>query len=177
MKKFFRMSSKTESEKLGGMTVPKRSHDPAIIQKKFELIAKLLTLVNSLPPGTEAPNYLIMRKIFSIKKEIHDLDLMWRLTDEFYFQEYGVLSSIDLINTRKPWNATINTIRYMDLQRDLMTMREKFPEWEFTLSDVRKHSTCKCSECQKQKLLTAKEEPLSKDEPSSSSSSSIEGLD
>jgi hypothetical protein len=159
------------------MTVPKRSHDPVIIQKKFELIAKLLTLVNSLPPGTEAPNYLIMRKIFSIKKEIHDLDLMWRLTDEFYFQEYGVLSSIDLINTRKPWNAAINTIRYMDLQRDLMMMREKFPEWEFTLSDVRKHSTCKCSECQKQKLLTAKEEPLSKDEPSSSSSSSIEGLD
>lgn len=177
MKKFFRMSSKTESEKLGGMTVPKRSHDPAIIQKKFELIAKLLTLVNSLPQGTEAPNYLIMRKIFSIKKEIHDLDLMWRLTDEFYFQEYGVLSSIDLINTRKPWNATVNTIRYMDLQRDLMMMREKFPEWEFTLSDVRKHSTCKCSECQKQKLLTAKEEPLSKDEPSSSSPSSIEGLD
>jgi len=171
------MSSKTESEKLGGMTVPKRSHDPVIIQKKFELITKLLTLVNSLPPGTEAPNYLIMRKIFSIKKEIHDLDLMWRLTDEFYFQEYGVLSSIDLINTRKPWNAAINTIRYMDLQRDLMMMREKFPEWEFTLSDVRKHSTCKCSECQKQKLLTAKEEPLSKDEPSSSSSSSIEGLD
>jgi hypothetical protein len=171
------MSSKTESEKLGGMTVPKRSHDPVIIQKKFELIAKLLTLVNSLPPGTEAPNYLIMRKIFSIKKEIHDLDLMWRLTDEFYFQEYGVLSSIDLINTRKPWNAAINTIRYMDLQRDLMMLREKFPEWEFTLSDVRKHSTCKCSECQKQKLLTAKEEPLSKDEPSSSSSSSIEGLD
>jgi len=171
------MSSKTESEKLGGMTVPKRSHDPVIIQKKFELIAKLLMLVNSLPPGTEAPNYLIMRKIFSIKKEIHDLDLMWRLTDEFYFQEYGVLSSIDLINTRKPWNAAINTIRYMDLQRDLMTMREKFPEWEFTLSDVKKHSTCKCSECQKQKLLTAKEEPLSKDEPSSSSSSSIEGLD
>jgi hypothetical protein len=159
------------------MTVPKRSHDPVIIQKKFELIAKLLTLVNSLPPGTEAPNYLIMRKIFSIKKEIHDLDLMWRLTDEFYFQEYGVLSSIDLINTRKPWNAAINTIRYMDLQRDLMMMREKFPEWEFTLSDVRKHSTCKCGECQKQKLLTAKEEPLSKDEPSSSSSSSIEGLD
>jgi hypothetical protein len=118
-----------------------------------------------------------MRKIFSIKKEIHDLDLMWRLTDEFYFQEYGVLSSIDLINTRKPWNAAINTIRYMDLQRDLMMMREKFPEWEFTLSDVRKHSTCKCGECQKQKLLTAKEEPLSKDEPSSSSSSSIEGLD
>jgi hypothetical protein len=118
-----------------------------------------------------------MRKIFSIKKEIHDLDLMWRLTDEFYFQEYGVLSSIDLINTRKPWNAAINTIRYMDLQRDLMTMREKFPEWEFTLSDVRKHSTCKCSECQKQKLLTAKEEPLSKDEPSSLSSSSTEGLD
>ena len=109
-----------------------------IIQKKIELIAKLLTLVNSLPPGTEAPNYLIMRKIFSIKKEIHDLDLMWRLTDEFYFQEYGVLSSIDLINTRKPWNAAINTIRYMDLQRDLMTMREKFPEWEFTLSDVKK---------------------------------------
>jgi len=65
----------------------------------------------------------------------------------------------------------------MDLQRDLMTMREKFPEWEFTLSDVRKHSTCKCSECQKRKLLTAKEEPLSKDEPSSSSSSSTEGLD
>jgi hypothetical protein len=159
------------------MTVPKRGHDPVIIQKKFELIAKLLTLVNSLPPGTEAPNYLIMRKIFSIKKEIHDLDLMWRLTDEFYFQEYGVLSSIDLINTRKPWNAAINTIRYMDLQRDLMMMREKFPEWEFTLSDVRKHSTCKCGECQKQKLLTAKEEPLSKDEPSSSSSSSIEGLD
>jgi len=177
MKKFFRMSSKTESEKLGGMTVPKRSHDPAIIQKKFELIAKLLTLVNSLPPGTEAPNYLIMRKIFAIKKEIHDLDLTWRLTDEFYFQEYGVLSSIDLINTRKPWNAAVNTIRYMDLQRDLMTMREKFPEWEFTLPDVRKHSTCKCSECQKQKLLTAKEEPLSKDDPSSSSSSSIEGLD
>jgi hypothetical protein len=177
MKKFFRMSNKTESEKLGGMTVPKRGHDPVIIQKKFELIAKLLTLVNSLPPGTEAPNYLIMRKIFSIKKEIHDLDLMWRLTDEFYFQEYGVLSSIDLINTRKPWNAAINTIRYMDLQRDLMMMREKFPEWEFTLSDVRKHSTCKCGECQKQKLLTAKEEPLSKDEPSSSSSSSIEGLD
>jgi hypothetical protein len=118
-----------------------------------------------------------MRKIFSIKKEIHDLDLMWRLTDEFYFQEYGVLSSIDLINTRKPWNAAINTIRYMDLQRDLMTMREKFPEWEFTLSDVRKHSTCKCSECQKQKLLTAKEEPLSKEESSSSSSSSTEGLD
>jgi hypothetical protein len=171
------MSSKTESEKLGGMTVPKQGHDPVIIQKKFELIAKLLTLVNSLPPGTEAPNYLIMRKIFSIKKEIHDLDLMWRLTDEFYFQEYGVLSSIDLINTRKPWNAAINTIRYMDLQRDLMMMREKFPEWEFTLSDVRKHSTCKCGECQKQKLLTAKEEPLSKDEPSSSSSSSIEGLD
>ena len=177
MKKFFRMSSKTESEKLGGMTVPKRSHDPVIIQKKFELITKLLTLVNSLPPGTEAPNYLIMRKIFSIKKEIHDLDLMWRLTDEFYFQEYGVLSSIDLINTCKPWNAAINTIRYMDLQRDLMMMREKFPEWEFTLSDVRKHSTCKCSECQKQKLLTAKEEPLSKEEPSSSSSSSTEGLD
>ncbi len=171
------MSSKTESEKLGGMTVPKRSHDPAIIQKKFELIAKLLTLVNSLPPGTEAPNYLIMRKIFAIKKEIHDLDLTWRPTDEFYFQEYGVLSSIDLINTRKPWNAAINTIRYMDLQRDLMTMREKFPEWEFTLSDVRKHSTCKCNECQKQKLLTAKEEPLSKDEPSSSSPSSTEGLD
>jgi hypothetical protein len=171
------MSSKTESEKLGGMTVPKRSHDPVIIQKKFELIAKLLTLVNSLPPGTEAPNYLIMRKIFSIKKEIHDLDLMWRLTDEFYFQEYGVLSSIDLINTPKPWNAAINTIRYMDLQRDLMMMREKFPEWEFTLSDVRKHSTCKCGECQKQKLLTAKEEPLSKEEPSSSSSSSTEGLD
>lgn len=177
MKKFFRMSTKIESEKLGGMTVSKRSHDPAIIQKKFELIAKLLTLVNSLPPGTEAPNYIIMRKIFSIKKEIHDLDLMWRLTDEFYFQEYRVLSSIDLINTRKPWNATVNTIRYMDLQRDLMTMREKFPEWEFTLSDVRKHSTCKCSECQKQKLLTAKEEPLVKDELSSSSSSSTEGLD
>ncbi len=87
MKKFFRMSSKTESEKLGGMTVPKRRHDPAIIQKKFELIAKLITLVNSFPSGSEAPNYIIMRKIFVVKKEIHDLDLMWHLTDEFYYQE------------------------------------------------------------------------------------------
>ena len=104
------MSSKTESEKLGGMTVPKQRHDPAINQKKFELTAKLLILVNSLPSGMEVPNYIIMRKIFSIKKEIHDLDLMWRLTDEFYFQEHGVLSSIDLINTCKPWNAAVNTI-------------------------------------------------------------------
>jgi hypothetical protein len=177
MKNIFRMSSKTESEKLGGMTVPKRRHDPAVIQKKFELIAKLLTLVYSLPSGTEAPNYIIMRKIFSIRKEIHDLDLLWRLTDEFYYQEYGVLSSIDWINTRKPWNAAVNTIRYMDLQKDLMAMREKFPEWEFTLSDVRKYSTCKCCDCQKQKLLTAKEEPLLKEEHSSLSASSTEGLD
>ncbi len=129
------------------MSVTKRRHDPAIFQKKFELIAKLLILVNSLPSGTEAPNYIITRKIFSIKKEIHDLDLMWRLTDEFYFQVHRVLSSIDLINTCKPWNASVNTIRYMDLQRDLMMMRKKFPELEFTLSDVRKHSTCKCCDC------------------------------
>ncbi len=65
----------------------------------------------------------------------------------------------------------------MDLQRDLMMMREKFPEWEFTLSDFRKHSTCKFSDCQKQKLLTAKEEPLVEGEPSSLSSSLIEDLD
>ncbi len=65
----------------------------------------------------------------------------------------------------------------MDLQRDLTAMREKFPEWEFTLSDVRKYSTFKWCGCQKQKLLTAKEEPLVKEELSSSSSSSTEGLD
>jgi hypothetical protein len=141
------------------------------------LIAKLLALVNFLPLGTEAPNYIIVRKIFAIKKEIHNLYLMWRLTDEFYFQEYGVLSSIDLINTRKPWNTAVNTIRYMDLQRDFTMMRNKFPEWEFTLSDVRRHSTCRCSDCLKQKLLTAKEESLAEAELSSSSSSSLEGLD
>jgi hypothetical protein len=141
------------------------------------LIAKLLALVNFLPLGTEAPNYIIVRKIFAIKKEIHNLYLMWRLTDEFYFQEYGVLSSIDLINTLKPWNTAVNTIRYMDLQRDFTMMRNKFPEWEFTLSDVRRHSTCRCSDCLKQKLLTAKEESLAEAELSSSSSSSLEGLD
>jgi len=141
------------------------------------LIAKLLALVNFLPLGTEAPNYIIVRKIFAIKKEIHNLYLMWRLTDEFYFQEYGVLSSIDLINTQKPWNTAVNTIRYMDLQRDFTMMRNKFPEWEFTLSDVRRHSTCRCSDCLKQKLLTAKEESLAEAELSSSSSSSLEGLD
>ena len=102
---------------------------------------------------------------------------MWRLTDEFYFQEYGVLSSIDLINTLKPWNTAVNTIRYMDLQRDFTMMRNKFPEWEFTLSDVRRHSTCRCSDCLKQKLLTAKEESLAEAELSSLSSSSLEGLD
>jgi len=135
---------------------------------KIRSLTHLIGLINFMPPFDGPLSYRPLERLWSLKKQIKEIDPNWLLADEITLLEHQVLNQINVIDINVSWNSVRSKLRYIDLYQTITKLRTIHPDWQMYLEDSKNHHFCRCCSCSEVRKLYQEElDDISSEEPNS----------